>query len=89
MIKFLIISKIVRLLMMTKEEYEKELVRMLDAFRTSHKGTQSCVGVLCKDCPLALNACKPLANGLDIYKAFEAVENWVKEHPKRRNKHDD
>lgn len=75
--------------MTTKEEYEKELVRMWDAFRTSHKGKQSCVGVLCKDCPLALNACKPLANGLDIYKAFEAVENWVKEHPKRRNKHDD
>lgn len=26
---------------MTEEEYEKELVRMWDAFRTSHKGKQS------------------------------------------------
>lgn len=61
--------------MLDEETYKKELVRMWDSIRTSHKGKQSFVGVLCKDCPLALNACKPLANGLDIYKAFEVKED--------------
>lgn len=76
--------------MLDEETHKKEIVRMWDTLRGDEfKGQNTCHGVACKDCPLALNACKPLANGLDIYKAFEAVENWVKEHPKRRNKHDD
>lgn len=75
--------------MIDSEAHSKELVRMLDTVRTSHKGKQSCVGVLCKDCPLNLTACKPYESGLDIYKAFEVVENWCNEHPKRRNKYDD
>lgn len=66
--------------MLTREEYEKTLIRMFDSVRTNDedKGDKSCRGVACEKCP-----CKDLGD-CSIYDAFEAieiVEKWGKEHP--------
>ena len=37
-------------MMMTEEEYKKELIRMFDSLRKDHKGVEGCDGVLCSDC---------------------------------------
>ncbi|MEE3309843.1 hypothetical protein, partial [Sharpea azabuensis] len=67
--------------MITKEEYEKELVRMWDSIRDKHKGEYSCDGVLCEDCPLSLfDGCSSAEDIFDIYKT---VEKWSKEHPQK------
>lgn len=68
--------------MLDEETYRKEIVRMWDSLRTRYKGEKSCVDVPCKDCPLNLTACKP-SEGLDIYKAYDVVEKWSKEHQKK------
>ena len=68
--------------MLDEETYRKEIVRMWDSLRTRYKGEKSCVDVSGKDCPLNLTACKP-SEGLDIYKDYDVVEKWSKEHQKK------
>lgn len=68
--------------MMTKEEYQKTLVRMWDSVRTEYKGNSHyCAGVACKDCPI-----KPLCGEvINYYGTIELVEKWGKEHPVETN----
>ena len=71
--------------MITKEEFKKTFIRMMDTKRTGWAGGWSihepnCNGLLCNSCPFN-NLCD---NNSSIYNAFEAielVEKWGKEHP--------
>lgn len=70
--------------MMTKEEYKKNIVRMFDSIRSSKKGEESCIGVMCENCPLNELECYA---GDAMFRAYEAidiievVEKWTREHP--------
>ena len=77
--------------MLSKEEFQKELVRMWDSVRTESKGKLSCDKVQCVDCPMQYinnQLCKgyieigrtyvPVECAIDI---MEIVEKWSKEHP--------
>lgn len=67
--------------MITKEKYQKELVRMWDSLREDYKGTHSCSGVICSSCPL--NGC---CGRYYAFETFERVEKWSKEHPEKVRK---
>ena len=73
--------------MMNKEEYEKEIVRMWDSVRESHKGEHTCGGVVCDNrCPLYVK--NELGNRIcwsseDCFEVLKAVEKWSKEHPQK------
>ena len=63
--------------MMTKEEYQKELVRMFDSLRDDKfKGENNCIGVSCFDCPLYENGCSPFST----FEHIEIVEKWSRGH---------
>lgn len=63
---------------MTKEEYQRNLIRMLDSLRVDeYKGATNCVGVACGDCPLYKKACGTFY----VFEALEFIEQWAKEHP--------
>lgn len=66
--------------MLTREEYEKTLIRMFDSIRTDGicKGAKSCDGADCECCPLNVIDCSRVEN---IFKVIEIVEEWGKEHP--------
>lgn len=67
---------------MTKEEYQKNLIRMWDSVRTDNKGAENCGGVRCLDCPLCMKAqCGPV----NSFEYIDLVENWAKEHPFQTN----
>lgn len=66
---------------MTKEEYEKNVIRMFDSIRTEHKGESGCSGVNCDDCPMYKVACNTTQIRLLEAEAIETVENWAKQHP--------
>lgn len=78
--------------MMTKEEYEKEIVRMWDSVRESHKGEHTCCGVACDNrCPLYVK--NELGNRIcwsseDCFEfeVIKAVEKWSKENPPKKYK---
>ena len=65
---------------MTREEYEKTYIRMMDSVRTFWKGDRSCKGVDCTICPL-----RPVCiDHITTFAAFaiaETVEKWAKDHP--------
>ena len=66
--------------MLTKEEFEKEYIRMMDSLRTELKGTEGCGGVDCRGCEFD----KICSQGNVNFKAFdviEVVEKWSKDHP--------
>ena len=68
--------------MLTKEEFKREFVRMLDSVRnkkSEYRGAYRCADIDCNKCPINY-ACKfaDIFNR-DDYK--EAVEKWSKEHP--------
>lgn len=66
---------------MTREEYKKTYIRMMDSVRSKHKGEGRCAGVDCAKCPLE-HLCNN--NTHLLFEAFEfidAVEKWGKEHP--------
>ena len=64
--------------MLTREEYEKTLVRMFDNIRgEKYRGDKSCEGVNCADCPFNDEDCY-MSNA---FEAIEIVEKWGKEHP--------
>lgn len=69
--------------MMTKEEYEKEVVRMWDSLRTDseNKGYYGCADVSCRKCPLhGIRCSKPI----NAFKMIDVVEKWSKEHPQKK-----
>lgn len=71
--------------MMTKEEYQRNIVRMFDSIRSNHKGEKKCRGIYCKDCPFDGKLCNTGENAFRVYEAIEVVENWAKEHPIKTN----
>lgn len=71
--------------MMTKEEYQKTLVRMWDSVRDNCKGKIDCDGVSCCECPLYRgNVCGTNAR-YNVYDLISMVEKWGKEHPLETN----
>lgn len=64
--------------MITREVYEKEVVRMWDSVRRdAYTGVTSCAGVSCDKCAF---------NGVCSFSPFdkiEALEKWIKEHPQK------
>ena len=70
---------------MTREEYEKTYVRMMDSLRGDiHKGDRGCNGVDCKNCPLGPICDTYETSNSSTFKAaqyIEIVEKWGKEHP--------
>lgn len=67
--------------MLTKEEFEREYVRMMDSVRgEANKGKLGCAGVNCDSCPIyyCCDASSGVAHPFDV---IEAVEKWSKEHP--------
>ena len=69
--------------MMTKEEYQKTLIRMWDSIRAGFsKGKPNCNSIRCSDCPMS----KACTDGpLGVYDVIEFVEKWAKEHPIETN----
>lgn len=69
--------------MISKEEYQKTLVRMWDSIRDDeHKGELSCLGLRCGNCPLSYVGCGAIKHYADV---VEFVEKWAKEHPIETN----
>ena len=69
---------------MTKEEYKREFVRMMDSMRDESIGEPNCHGVHCDDCPFNEKVCNSPSRVGRIFLAFdviEIVENWSREHP--------
>ena len=70
--------------MISREEYEKTYIRMMDSVRKEgsvYKGKGRCADVSCGDCPLE-RLCRN--NTALIFSAFafiDAIEKWGKEHP--------
>jgi len=77
--------------MLTKEEYQKTVVRMWDSLRDDKEGEPNCYGVDCEECPLRKKACvMAIPEGsystvFSVYNAIEIVEQWGKEHPVMTN----
>lgn len=71
--------------MMTKEEYQKNIIRMFDSLRNECTGEKNCGGINCRDCPFYKKVCHANNIIINVYKAIEIVENWAKEHPVKTN----
>lgn len=72
--------------MMTKEEYERNLIRIWDSIRSDCKGKSGCTGVDCNFCPFNGKVCNLATNTIfNAYKSIEIVENWAKENPIKTN----
>jgi hypothetical protein len=57
--------------MITKEEYQKTLIRIWDSVRDdNHKGEGSCAGVICKTCPIEFGC----GTVMSYYDVVEFVE---------------
>ena len=73
--------------MLTKEEYQREYIRMMDSMRDGfYKGIAGCDGVACvteeRECPLRRMCSSSMSvKAFDIFDIIEAVEKWSKEHP--------
>ena len=68
--------------MISKEEYQKTLIRMWDSLRDKkHKGEFDCAGVNCGSCPINFG-CGSVMRYSDV---IEFVEKWGKEHPIKTN----
>lgn len=65
---------------MTKEEYQRDLIRMWDSLRsTTYKGEKTCKGITCFNCPFNGELCN--AGKQHPYEIIEVVENWAEQHP--------
>ena len=73
--------------MLSKEEYERTIIRMWDSVRDDNKGEPNCHGAKCVLCPFWRKVCKPSgpfeprSAVFSAYDAIEIVEQWGKEHP--------
>ena len=65
---------------MTREEYEKTYIRMMDSIRTNCKGSKNCNDVDCNRCPIE-DACSRGSLAFNAFTIMETVEKWGKEHP--------
>lgn len=73
--------------MLDNETYQREMVRMFDSFRETHKWEKSCEGVDCRDCPLQVQKTKAgCDNPFNVVKIYNAVEKWSKEHQPQKYK---
>ena len=68
---------------MTKEEYKKTYIRMMDSLRvnTQYIGSDTCTGVLCEKCPFKNIVGVDRCDLSNAFEAIEIVEKWGKEHP--------
>lgn len=66
---------------MTKEEFQRDLIRMFDSLRNKCKGEKNCRGINCRDCPFGIKVCNADIEMFHAHEAIEIVENWAKEHP--------
>ena len=68
--------------MLSREEFEKTAIRMMDSLRVNNEGQFNCSSVYCDSCPLFKEeGClgnKKIAN---LYEIIDVVEQWGKEHP--------
>ena len=68
--------------MLTREEYEKTFVRMMDSVRETGKGSHNCHGVSCQSCPFSINCGNDdQSNAFKAASFCEIVEQWGKDHP--------
>ena len=69
--------------MLDNKTYQRELIRMFDSLRKTHKGEDSCEGITnCKQCPFRNDeyTCRDLT-AFDAFKIVEIVTKWSEEHP--------
>ena len=68
---------------MTKEEYEKTLIRLFDSLREEkYRSEKSCNGVDCADCPFNQdNICIDFDSVSRALKQLKIIEEWDKAHP--------
>ena len=73
--------------MITKEEYQKTLIRMWDSVRQDNyeKGKLNCYGVQCEKCPMHPVCSSGGSKFANVHDAIEFVEKWGKEHPVKTN----
>lgn len=64
--------------MLTREEYEKEFIRMMDSKRILFKKHNGCDGVICPNCPLNSECHNTPVNPFNL---IAIVEQWSKDHP--------
>lgn len=72
---------------MTKEEFQRDLIRMWDSVRNKSKGEETCRDVNCRDCHFD-EICNAAVYGsaiINACKTIEIVEQWAKEHPIKTN----
>lgn len=67
--------------MLTREEYKKTYIRMMDSNRIYCKGSHSCDGVSCGKCPLHSLCEETESDSFHSFEIIEAVEQWGKKHP--------
>jgi len=75
--------------MITKEEFKKTYIRMMDSYRKDgvYKGEPNCRGLSCNNaCPFYGVCCdNEIDKGSDltynVFEIIEMVEEWGKEHP--------
>ena len=67
--------------MLTKEEYKKTYIRMMDSNRIYFKGARSCDGVSCSKCPVHSLCKEPTSESFQASEIIELVEQWGKDHP--------
>ena len=66
---------------MTREEYEKTYIRMMDSVRSEvFRGQENCGGVSCEKCPVQF-ICEHNSLSFNAPVIVEIVERWGKEHP--------
>ena len=65
---------------MTRKEYEKTYIRMMDSVRTDHKGNEDCAGVPCGICPIR-HVCENWSLSFSAFEIIEIVEKWGSDHP--------
>lgn len=67
----------------TKNQFEKDLVRMFDSYRyddSEHMGENGCKDVVCNNCPLDEKSC----GAVKKFKSFDTIKiiyEWAKAHP--------
>ena len=67
--------------MLTREEYKKTYIRMMDSNRILCKGARSCAGISCDKCPLSSVCNETESKAFQAFETIELVEQWGKEHP--------
>ena len=67
--------------MISREEYKKTYVRMMDSVRSNGKGESNCKGVACDNCPLRMLCTSVSTAMINAFEFIDVVEQWGKKHP--------